>query len=474
MANELEKARFALLAALQPDQFIDLAVAQGFTPQQMSKGIPNFTPKMGPAAKKAATAAAQPAPATPSTPPGPPKALQLLMGLQGQMPGAPPPPVQMPPGVATQPGAIGSLKAPPGAGAIPGMPGIDINALLRAGAGLSPGGTTAPITTTGAPPPPLREPVMSQGPVPQIPPQGVPPDVPPQLRAMIGLPAQVQQPTALQLPPRMPDVVDMGAGALGGVAAKALAPSPIGGPLGVTPPPQQSMGAIPSTPPRAVPPLSQIATPPTSILSLLGLGGGPTLPAPAGGIMDDPSVAAMSPDQSAVSSGLPAGGQDPTQALAGLAGTIFPPLPGGLSNPGVASVPPPPVRVGLGLPPPMTPAVAGAVPPPPPPGTTPAVTPVATGPRLRPVSSAPVETGATTKEPPSTGSPEERKATFDALASVGKAGLGGGRGGVGRGAPGSAGVRAPNIQSGELLDLILKSLKPADYSPGYIPYGKLF
>lgn len=400
MANEVQKAQYALMAALNPEQFIEMAIQQGFTPQEMMQGMPTFRGASGEAIPPA-----QSANLTPPTP-GPP-AINLF---------DPVPPAWLP-----QP---------------------------------------TPDPWSGVPP---QVGPQAGGPVPVSPAMGNPGEVGAAARgaqpAPMGLPSVV-------LPNKMPDILEMAAGGLGGLAAKYLEPGAVD-PMHRPPvanqipamgnPGEVSAAAVPGVPPRPV-------QPPPSMQ--------PVMVNPPNGILTDPSVMAMAPDPSANAGLVPQTGVDPLTAAMGLAGTIFPPL-GDLGPPPAAAAPPPgaPGAPAVTPTPSFSMAMFGgqptvSTPPPPPP-------PVSAG--LKPVSHAGVDTTSASKPTVASGSPKDTKKEddpFDMLSKVGSITRGSGGGAGGR--PSSAGVSRGQIQAGEITELLAKLLQPAQYTPGFIPYGKLF
>jgi translation initiation factor IF-2 len=458
----IEKAQFALLAALSPEQFIEMAVKQGFKPEDLAKstGLPP---------PKSRYPQGQENQADTGIPPS-----WLAEALHGpvQTMGAPPPstsPPVSPPSEAERAAgfdaALAKTAAPPmGASPIPapfqrnaippmGNPGQVDPALL----GMITGAPMAPPTGALPPPPPqmagpgqlnsLIAPNAAQG-IPQVP--------------LVELPPAPQ----VQLPKTTPDVVDMAAGALGGLADQYL-----------NPPQVPMMGAPPTgqLPPQA-PAMGNPGEVSPEVLAAVG-----AMPAPqAPGIVPNPNEAisgnALSnivpPDSELgkIIQNFPglAGMLPPTSA----AGQLFGATPGTPTGPGAglsAAYPPAPSQnvvdltgVTGGPLPPKVPQGLAAIPPPVPP------TEQQAAPTLKPISSATTETAEATKDTPSEGKPDK---FLDALSKVQSPF--GGKGGGGRGgAPGSGGVRGGTIQQGELLDLLLKSLRQASYTPGFIPYGK--
>lgn len=402
--NDMLKAQFALMAALDPEKFIDMAVQQGFKPEDLAKstGLPppkgpaNYTDglakqidkNMQPIAQMGAPPTGQlPPPQVPTAPvpTGPSPALMQMMGIspQGQPPGVGFNTV--PPAAPTPPGAMGpQLPLPTG-------PTPSLQMMMGMGQQM------------GAPPPPVP-----MAPPVNIPAQGAPPEINPQLAAMVaGRPASTQ----------------------------------------------------------------------------------PLAPPADNGMFVDPSVAAMTPDPSTLAGTIPAPPADVAKGAWNIASTLLP-----LQQSPTPPAPGPNISQSdlfNGMRPPVTPATVGGMPQQPagmvvgapemlpPEPTTPATSPnvsqfdlmTGAGAGKVPVSKAGVQTADSKVKIDAAKAKADAKSTYDALASVGGSMA---RGGSGRGAPGSAGVHGGQIQPGEITDLLMKLLQPAQYNPGFIPYGKLF
>lgn len=442
MANNTLKAQMAIMAALSPEQFIEMAVQQGFTPENLAKST-GLTPPTGagpnsmadqidrnmqPVASMGAPPASgnTPIPMKPSTDPTVSVARNFV-----QPPGAPPPPVY-----------TGLTTAPPMAG--PTGPSPTLESLM----GIAPQMGAPPIA--GA---------VQPGANPQ----------PGNLGSLVAPNAATAMPAPLSpsvaMPQKVLDVVELMAGALGGVGANMF-------------PPTQSAGFMGAPPTGALPPQAPAMGNPGEVspVAMAGVQNGfvqPTIPAPQQGIGDALTAeAAMNPEAAAAAnspSALSGTGIPPWLFSLNIAPDNplgLPPTGGTSAGPNVSQfdlmsgVIPPPQNAGV-TPPVLPPATPVVTPPPPPVETS-------TGPTLKPTTSAGVEVVSPEKDTPASGKP-----TLDALAAVGKTFGKSGRGGGGDSRPGSAGVRTGAIQQGELLELIMKGLlKPGQYSPGFIPMGK--
>lgn len=262
---------------------------------------------------------------------------------------------------------------------------------------------------------------------------------------------------------------------------------PVAGPTGPSPALLEMMGLNPNMgappmagamPPVQPPPPPFMGAPPTGQLP-------PQIPAMGNpGEVSPEAMAAMPAPQTGIMEslfGFLGGRPTPTpnsragvlaESGTGWAPNIPPPptppeIGAGLSAPGILPAPGPNLTQADLMMGPLGQPAPYITPPPPPPEVPPS------GPALKPVSSAGVEAVNADKDTPSEGSPETKKSSWDALAAVGKS-MGGSGGSGGRApSPGNAGVHFGNIQQGELVDLLMKTMmKPGMYTPGFIPFGK--